>query len=139
MVAMDARARAGGGGRTARARGGVVARGGVRAGRARGGAGGARFAGVREIGCAGVRGLGSGGLVPQFGEYGEGRGGRTPELGEYGLAMQHITMLGGFTRMLLAYCFPTRTAASIHRATRRRNTCQETAEPSRSPTCSGRA
>jgi hypothetical protein len=83
VVAMDARARAGGGWRTARARGGVVARGGVRAGRARGG--------VRR---EGVGARGSGGLVPQFGEYGEGRGGRTPELGEYGLAMQHIAMFG---------------------------------------------
>lgn len=111
----DARALGGvvvhGGARAARASGGVAARGaehgpgGRAAGwmraaehRSRGRAAGwgARTGswGVREIGREVVRELGSGGLVPLFGEYGAGRGGLALEFGEYAREISPIAMLG---------------------------------------------
>ncbi len=77
VVAMDARARAGGGGRTARAW-----------------CGERRREVVRELGREVVRELGSGGLVPLFGEYGLGRGGLEPEIGEYARGKRPTTMFG---------------------------------------------
>jgi hypothetical protein len=56
---------------------------------------GLRREGVREKGCEVVWGLGSGGLVPQFGEYGVGLGGRTPGIGEYARKFSLIAMLAG--------------------------------------------
>ena len=76
VVAMDARARAGGGGRTARARGGV--------------GGGER---------------GSCGVVSLFGECVVGRGRQTPEIGEYARGKRPTTMLGfGATDRRMAAC-----------------------------------